>query len=133
MQLGISMGPLQKSAFLFASVLLLQVPVKAQDSAALPAPKSAVVSDAQVEARRPAPSPADERPELLRREVLNFEAVPRKCRAAYDSSRPGRGCVCSRRPSYNADSILSKKLRFGHRIWPAMCGQRIPFASFAEG
>jgi hypothetical protein len=50
MQLGISMGSLQRSALLCASVLLLQLPAKAQDSAPAPAPKSNVVSDAQVEA-----------------------------------------------------------------------------------
>jgi hypothetical protein len=49
MQLGISMGPLQKSALLCASVLLLHLPAPAQDAAPA-APKSSVISDAQVEA-----------------------------------------------------------------------------------
>jgi BON domain len=50
MQLGISMGQLQKSALLCASVFAFYLPVKAQDAAPQSAPKSSVVSDAQVEA-----------------------------------------------------------------------------------
>jgi hypothetical protein len=50
MQFGISMGQLQKSALLFASVLAFHLPATAQDAAPPPAPKSSVVSDAQIEA-----------------------------------------------------------------------------------
>ena len=50
MQLGISMGQLQKTALLCASVFAFYLPAIAQDAAPPPAAKSSAVSDAQVEA-----------------------------------------------------------------------------------
>ena len=49
MQLGISMGQLQKSVLLCASVFAFSLSAVAQDAAPPPAPKSSTVSDAQVE------------------------------------------------------------------------------------
>src|ERR1700733_8391642 len=50
MQLGISMGQLQKSVLLCASVFAFHLPAVAQDAVPPPAPKSSAVSDAQVDA-----------------------------------------------------------------------------------